>query len=122
MTIQASAAPPAGVRPQSAEDPANTMTPSTTIFLWPTVSASRPPKREERGQRQQVGIDRPLHTRTREPELSLDLGSRDGDDRLVDERHRNGENHGGEDQVPRPTNPCIGYHHDATVALVAQVS
>ena len=36
--------PPVGVRPHSADDPAKTMTPKTTIFLWPIVSARRPPK------------------------------------------------------------------------------
>ncbi len=40
----ASARLPVGVRPQQAEAPAKTTTPSTTILRWPTVSASRPPK------------------------------------------------------------------------------
>ena len=44
ITIHASAKLPFGVSPHSAEAPANTMMPSVTIFLWPTVSASRPPK------------------------------------------------------------------------------
>ena len=61
------------------------------------------PEGEERGQRQQIGVDRPLHARAREPELSLDLGRRDGDDRLVDERHRDGEDHRRQDEVSRST-------------------
>ena len=43
VTIHASAALPVGVKPHSADAPANTMTPSTTIFVCPTVSARRPP-------------------------------------------------------------------------------
>ncbi len=42
-TILASARSPLGVRPHSAEAPANTITPSVTILRCPTVSASRPP-------------------------------------------------------------------------------
>ena len=44
VTIQASARLPFGVSPHMAEAAAKTMTPSTTILRWPTVSASRPPK------------------------------------------------------------------------------
>ena len=43
ITIHASAMLPLGVRPHSADAAANTMTPSVTIFRWPSVSASRPP-------------------------------------------------------------------------------
>ena len=43
-TIHASARLPFGVSPHSADAPANTATPRITIRLWPTVSASRPPK------------------------------------------------------------------------------
>jgi len=43
ITIQASAKLPFGVSPHSAEAAANTITPSVTIFLCPTVSARRPP-------------------------------------------------------------------------------
>ena len=39
-----SAAPPIGVRPFMAEAAANTTVPSSTIFLWPTMSPRRPPK------------------------------------------------------------------------------
>ena len=35
---------PVGVSPQNAEAVAKTMTPITTIFVCPFVSASRPPK------------------------------------------------------------------------------
>ena len=44
VTIHASARLPLGVRPHMADAPAKTMTPRITIFRWPTVSASRPPK------------------------------------------------------------------------------
>ncbi len=44
VTIQASAADPVGVAPQSAEAAANTTTPTSTIVRWPTMSASRPPR------------------------------------------------------------------------------
>ena len=55
-------------------------------------------EREQRGQREQVGVDRPLHAGAREAEFRLDLRCRDRHDRLVDERHRHGEDHGGEHQ------------------------
>ena len=44
VTIQASAMLPFGVSPHIAEAAAKTITPITTIFVCPTVSASRPPK------------------------------------------------------------------------------
>ncbi len=43
VTIQASARLPVGVSPHIADAAAKTITPSVTIRLWPTVSASRPP-------------------------------------------------------------------------------
>ena len=42
-TSHASAALPRGVAPHKAEAPANTITPSTTIFRCPTMSPRRPP-------------------------------------------------------------------------------
>ena len=42
-TSQASAAPPRGVAPHSAEAPAKMITPSTTILRCPAMSARRPP-------------------------------------------------------------------------------
>ena len=43
-TSHASAAPPAGVAPHSADAPAKMITPMTTILRCPAMSASRPPK------------------------------------------------------------------------------
>ena len=43
-TSHASAAPPCGVAPHSADAPAKRITPRTTIFRCPCVSARRPPK------------------------------------------------------------------------------
>ena len=43
VTIHASARLPLGVSPHSAEAVAKMITPSVTIFVWPSVSASRPP-------------------------------------------------------------------------------
>ncbi len=43
VTSHASAAPPLGVAPHSADATAKMMTPSTTILRCPTVSPSRPP-------------------------------------------------------------------------------
>ena len=42
--IQASPRSPVGVAPQSADAVAKPITPTMTIVLWPTMSASRPPK------------------------------------------------------------------------------
>ena len=57
---------------------------------------------EERGQREQIGVDRPLHPGAGETELLLDLGYGDGDDGLIDEGHRDGEDHRRQDQILRP--------------------
>ncbi len=53
---------------------------------------------EQRRQREQVGIDAPLHPGATEAELVLDVGRRDRDDRLVDERHRDREDHRDQDE------------------------
>lgn len=74
-TIHASAALPLGVSPHSADAPANTITPSVTIFRWPCGVGQPPAEGEQRGQRYQVGVDRPLHARAGQPEFPLDLGT-----------------------------------------------
>ncbi len=61
-----------------------------------------PAEGEQRRQRQQVGVDRPLHAGARQAELLLHFGRRDRDDRLIDERHRDGEDHRRENQVAGP--------------------
>ena len=101
VTIHASARLPLGVSPHMVEARAKTMTPSTTIFLWPTRVGQPAAEGEEGGQRQQVGVDRPLHPGAAQAELLLDLGHGDGDDGLIDEGHRDGEDHGRQDQVLR---------------------
>ena len=57
---------------------------------------------EEGGQRQQVGVDRPLHAAARQAQVVLDRGRGDRDDGLVDEGHRDREDHRRQDQAPRP--------------------
>jgi phosphomannomutase len=59
-------------------------------------------EREQGSQRQQIGVDRPLHSGTRQPDFPLDLRHRDRHDRLVDERHRHREDHRRQNEVPRP--------------------
>jgi hypothetical protein len=54
---------------------------------------------EQRGQRQQVGIDRPLHAAAAQPELVLDGGRRDRHDGLVDEGHCDCEDHRSQDET-----------------------
>jgi hypothetical protein len=56
---------------------------------------------EEGGQRQQVGVDRPLHAAGRQAEVTLDRRRGDRDDRLVDKGHRDREDHRGQDQAAR---------------------
>jgi hypothetical protein len=51
---------------------------------------------EQRRQREQVAVDDPLRPGGRERQLLLEVGNRDGDDRLIDERHRDREDHRGE--------------------------
>jgi hypothetical protein len=55
--------------------------------------AQAPAEREERRQRQQIGVDRPLHAGAGQTEFVLHFGRGDGHDGLVDERHRHGEDH-----------------------------
>jgi hypothetical protein len=74
VTIHASARLPLGVRPHMAEAPAKMMTPSTTIFGAHGVGQAAA-EGEEGGQRQQVGVDRPLHAGAGQAELPLDLGT-----------------------------------------------
>ena len=57
------------------------------------------PEGEQSGQRQQVGVDRPLHAGAGEPELPLDLWDGDRHDRLVDEGHRDGKDHRRQNQI-----------------------
>jgi hypothetical protein len=59
-------------------------------------------EREQRGQGQQVGVDRPLHPGAAQAEFLLDLRDGDGHDGLVDEGHRDREDHRCEDQVLQP--------------------
>ena len=54
---------------------------------------------EQGREREQVAVDDPLHPGRGEREVPLQLGDRDRDDRLVDEGHRDGEDHRREDQL-----------------------
>ena len=112
VTSHASARLPFGVSPHSAEAPAKTITPSTTIFVWPTRVGQPAAEGEERREREQVGVDRPLDAGAGQPELPLDVGRRDRHDRLVDERHRHGEDHRGENQVSRTAATGRDCHRD----------
>ena len=53
---------------------------------------------EQGRQRQQVAVHDPLHARGRQREVLLELRDGDGDDGLVDERHRHREDHRREHQ------------------------
>ena len=55
---------------------------------------------EERREREQVAVDRPLHAGIGETEFLLDLRYRDRHDRLVDEGHGDGEDHRGQHEIP----------------------
>ena len=101
VTIHASARPPFGVSPQSADarredDHADRDHPAVADRVGEPAAEG-----EQRGQREQVRVDGPLDAGGREPELLLDVRRGDRDDRLVDERHRDREDHRGEDEVPR---------------------
>ncbi len=122
VTIHASARLPLGVSPHIAEAPANTITPSVTIRRWPDGVGQPAAEGEQRRQRQQVGVDRPLHAGAGEAELLLDLRRRDRHDRLVDEGHRDGEDHRRQDQVPRlPAGRGNGRHLRAPSTVVGAV-
>ena len=55
---------------------------------------------EQGSQRQQIGIDGPLHSRIRKTQLVLNIRGCYRHDRLIDERHGDGEDHGGKHHVP----------------------
>ena len=59
-----------------------------------------PAQGEQSRQGQEIGVDHPLHAGGAEPELALNVGDGDGDDGLVDERHRDRKDHRGQDKVP----------------------
>ena len=101
VTIQASAELPSGVSPHMPEAAANMITPSVTILLVSDGVGQPAAEREQRRQRQQVGVDRPLDLGVGQAELVLDVGRRDRDDRLIDERHRDREDHRDQNQVAR---------------------
>ena len=61
--------------------------------LAPEHVAELAAEREQRRQREQVAVDHPLRAGRGQRQLLLDLRDRDRDDRLVDERHRDGEHH-----------------------------
>ncbi len=110
-TIQASAKPPFGVRPHRAEAAGEHEDPHGDHGAVADGVGQPAAEGEEGGQRHQVGVDGPLDTGARQPEMSLDLGSGDGHDGLVDERHRDGEDHRRQDQVPRPATGGAGDGH-----------
>ncbi len=58
-------------------------------------------EREQRRKGDEVTVDHPLQAGRRERELLLDLGGGDRHDRLIDERHRDREDHRHEHQVLR---------------------
>jgi hypothetical protein len=79
-----------------------------------------PAEREQGSQRQQVGVDSPLHAGVREAELLLHFGRGDRHDRLIDEGHRDGEDHRRENQVPGSPVLGVGIRHLATSAHSAR--
>ena len=90
---------PVGVNPQSADVTAKPTTPITTIAPAPEHVGELAAEREQRRQRQQVAVDDPLRSGGRQRQVLLQVGDRDRDDRLVDERHRDREDHRGEHQA-----------------------
>ena len=79
--------------PQAAEAATKIAAPSMNIRACPNISPSLPPMRDERGQREQVGVDDPLQPRLRDVEIALDRRQRHPDHGLVDEDHRQTPGH-----------------------------
>jgi hypothetical protein len=89
------------VSPHIADAAANTMTPSVTILRWPTVSARRPPNANSAASDSRYALTAHCTPVLVRPSSRWIFGHRDRDDRLVDERHRDREDHRREDQVAR---------------------
>jgi hypothetical protein len=79
--IQVCPAEPLGVAPHSAENSANRKTPMISVLRWPTTSATRPPSAN------------PLGAGRRQLQVLIEVRDRQRHDRLIDEHHRDGEDH-----------------------------
>ena len=69
---------------------------------------------EQRGQSDQVRVHDPLDPGRRQAQLALDVRHRDGDDRLIDERHGDREDHCGEHRVAAL--PSVATHDNLRVS------
>ena len=96
--IQASAMSPVGVAPHSAEAPANMITPIVTMRRCPAMSARRPPRANSADSESRYAFTIHCVPVADSAEVLLQLRHGERDDRLVDERHRDGEDHRRQDQ------------------------
>ena len=71
---------------------------------------------EQGRQRKQVGVDRPLDAGRAQAQFLLDLRHGDRHDRLVDERHRDREDHAGQDQAARSSGDSSCRHEPPKVS------
>ena len=100
-TSHASAAPPRGVSAAQRRRAGEDDHPEHDHPAVPGDVGQAAAEGEQRRQRQQVGVDRPLHAAGRQAQVMLDRRRGDRDDRLVDERHGDREDHRGQDQASR---------------------
>ena len=96
--IQVSAMSTSGVAPQRAEADREDQDADHEHRLAPEHVRQLSAESEKRSHRKQIAADDPLDTGLGKPEMLLDLGDRDRDDRLVDESHRHGEDHRCQDE------------------------
>ena len=110
VTIHASARLPFGVKPAHRRGAGEQDHAERHHLAVPDRVGEPPAEGEQRREREQVGVDRPLRAGARQMQLLLDFGRGDRDDRLVDERHRDREDHRRQDQVPRPSARVTASH------------
>ena len=108
---------PSGVSPHIAEAAAKMIDAERHHLAVPDRVREATTEGEERGEREQVSVHRPLDTGARETELLLYLWDRDRHDRLVDEGHGDGEDHRREDEVPRSPSRRGGDCHEFSLVL-----
>ena len=87
--------------PHSTDATVNQMTPSRNDLPASEPVAQRAAEQHERGQRQQVGVNRPLQAPERRVQVLADVRQRDVDDGAVEDRKRRTED-GAEQQTLAP--------------------
>ena len=87
-----------------------------TMRRWPSTSVSLPPNANNAAEGEQVAVDHPLRSGRGERRARVWIfGHRDRDDRLVDEQHRDGEDHRRQHEVLAAAPSSLSHVRHSTV-------